>query len=120
MDETVVWCDGRVVPCDTLVVGATDRGLTSGLGVYEALAVIDGEVFALTRHLDRLRCSAQVVGVELPSDDILRGAVQEVAREGRWSYGRVRVTVTAGDADGAEGALVVVGSRARTVEQVRV
>ncbi|MCL2467915.1 MAG: aminotransferase class IV [Micrococcales bacterium] len=120
MDATVVWCDGRLVPAGTPVVQATDRGLTSGLGVYESLAVIDGTVFALRRHLDRLVHSAQVVGVDLPGSDVLRGAAQEVARTGGWSYGRLRLTATAGSADGAPGVLLVVGTPARAVEQVRV
>ena len=115
----MVWCDGRLVPPRTPVVRATDLGLTSGLGVYESLAVLDGKVFALTRHLDRLAHSARVVGVELADDDVLRGAAEEVARTGRWSYGRLRITATAGT-DDTPGVLVVVGSPARTVEQVRV
>ncbi|MCL2666684.1 MAG: aminotransferase class IV, partial [Micrococcales bacterium] len=90
------------------------------LGVYESLAVIDGTVFALRRHLDRLVHSAQVVGVDLPGSDVLRGAAQEVARTGGWSYGRLRLTATAGSADGAPGVLLVVGTPARAVEQVRV
>lgn len=116
----MVWCDGRLVAPDTPVVRATDRGLTSGLGVYESLAVLDGRVFALTRHLERLTHSAQVVGVRLPGDDVLRGAAEEVAGAGGWSYGRLRITATAGEADDAPGALVVTGSPARAVERVRV
>ena len=115
----MVWCDGRLVPPRTPVARATDLGLTSGLGVYESLAVLNGTVFALTRHLDRLAHSAQVVGIELAGDDVLRGAAEEVARVGRWPYGRLRITATAGS-DDAPGVLTVVGSPAHAVEQVRV
>ncbi len=101
------------------MVRATDLGLTSGLGIYESLAVLDGRVFALTRHLERLAHSAQVVGIGLAGDDVLRGAADEVAQAGGWAYGRLRITVTAGT-DDAPGVLVVVGSPARAVEQVRV
>lgn len=119
VDETVVWCDGRLVPARTPVVRATDLGLTSGLGVYESLAVLDGQAFALTRHLERLADSAEAVGVELAGDAVLRDAVEEVAQAGGWSYGRLRITATAGTED-APGVLVVVGSPARAVERVRV
>ncbi|MCL2454368.1 MAG: aminotransferase class IV [Micrococcales bacterium] len=120
MDTTAVWCDGRLRSPDEPVVRATDRGLTSGLGVYESLAVIDGRTFALTRHLARLARSAQVVGVRLPGDDVLRGAVEEVVGAGRWPYGRLRITVTAGASDEERGTVVVTGTSARPVDRVRV
>jgi branched-chain amino acid aminotransferase len=74
-------------------------------------------VFALSRHLDRLVHSARVVGVRLPDDEVLRGAAEEVARAGGWSYGRLRITATAGTGD-APGAFVVTGTPARTVDQL--
>ncbi|MCL2850459.1 MAG: aminotransferase class IV [Micrococcales bacterium] len=116
----VVWCDGRLVPPGTPVVQPGDRGLTSGLGVYESLAVLDGTVFALTRHVQRLVHSAQVVGVRLPAEQVLREAAREVAQAGRWSYGRLRITVTAGPDESTPGVVVVTGSPARATEQVRV
>jgi branched-chain amino acid aminotransferase len=113
MDRTVVWCDGRMQPSERPVARATDRGLTGGLGVYESLAVLDGKVFAPTRHLDRLARSAALVGIDLPDLSILRDALDEVAAAGGWASGRLRVTVTAGERDDTPGITVVTGWRQR-------
>ena len=50
-----VWMNGEMLPDATApAVAVTDHGLTVGDGVFEAIKVVDGQPFALTRHLDRL------------------------------------------------------------------
>ena len=44
----------------------TDHGLTVGDGVFEAVKVLDGRPFALTRHLERLTRSAAGLGLPEP------------------------------------------------------
>jgi branched-chain amino acid aminotransferase len=103
---TWVWVDGTVVPAASAGrVSALDRGLLLGEGVYETAKVVDGTPFALTRHLDRLRRSAALVGIRVSwSDGELReacGAVVDAALEaGGWpeDLGRLRITVTGGPA----------------------
>ncbi|MEZ5140352.1 MAG: aminotransferase class IV [Acidimicrobiales bacterium] len=52
-----------------------DHGITVGDGVFETAKVLDGTPFALTRHLARLRRSAERLALALPwSDDDLRAA----------------------------------------------
>lgn len=73
------WIGGQVLPADEAVVSVLDRGLLLGEGVYETCSVIDGQAFALTRHLQRLRRSAAIVGLDVPgTDDDLRAACSSV------------------------------------------
>ena len=60
------WIDGRVLPAGEARVSASDRGLLLGEGIYETCAVIAGQPFALRRHLDRLRHSAEILGLPMP------------------------------------------------------
>lgn len=121
MGDLVVWSGGRLRSADEPLVGPRDRGLTGGLGVYESLAVIDGAVFAATRHLARLARSAAAVGLAAPDGAELRAAATLVAHTGGWGYGRLRITVTAGSsAQAGDGVTFIVGSAATPVPEVRV
>lgn len=92
---TTVWVDGRLVDPDERVVTALDHGLTVGDGVFETCGVIDGQAFALTRHLRRLARSASGLGLDAPDEDTVRAAVAQVLAATPGA-GRLRVTVTAG------------------------
>ena len=50
-------------------VSIFDHGLTVGDGVFETLKAVDGRPFATRRHLDRLRRSADGLGLRIPFDD---------------------------------------------------
>lgn len=101
--STWVWIDGDLSPAAEARVGATDRGLLLGDGVYETCKVVDGAPFALTRHLARLRRSAEIIGISLPwGDSYVRAACAKavgaalVDPAGDGSVGRLRITVTGG------------------------
>ncbi len=115
-----VWVDGEVADASTARVAALDHGMTVGDGVFETLAVHDGEPFALTRHLRRLERSAGVIALDLPPEEHLRKAVAEtLAAAGPLPFGRLRLTVTGGpgplgsDRGGAAPTVVVAVTAAR-------
>jgi len=89
------WVDGRIVPDDAPVVRADDHGLLVGDGVFETCEVRDGAVFALTRHLRRLRASADCLGLEFDEDRV-RGGITAVLAASTLAHARLRVTVTGG------------------------
>ena len=93
--ELVIWTDGRFVTADEPALSAVDHGFTVGDGVFETCAVVDGQAFALTRHLRRLARSARGLGITAPADDVVRDAVHRVL-ERATTPGRLRITVTAG------------------------
>ena len=63
-----VWINGRLLlDPNEPVLRVTDHGFTVGDGVFEAVKVVNGQPFALTRHLSRLTRSAK--GLHLPAPD---------------------------------------------------
>ena len=93
----MVWKDGSLVEARAATVSVFDHGLTVGDGVFETLKALDGRPFATRRHLDRLRRSAEGLGLRVPFDDEqLRAAMAEVLASCGLPSARVRVTVTGG------------------------
>ncbi|MCR1783111.1 aminotransferase class IV [Nocardioides carbamazepini] len=94
-----VWINGQLLPEPTApAVPVTDHGLTVGDAVFEAVKVVGGQPFALQRHLDRLERSARGLGLEgLVVDDVRRG-VAAVLDGDPMALGRLRITVTGGNA----------------------
>ena len=112
----------NLVDLDTATISIRDHGFTVGDGLFEAMKVVDGDAFAPSRHLRRLRDSAGALGLEVPSDDILLGALNSVLQANADELGhiaRVRLTITggigpAGTDRGADGpSLVIVAGPAR-------
>ena len=75
----------------------TDHGLTVGDAVFETVKVVDGEPFALTRHLTRLANSAKGIGLGAPDEQRVRRAVRDVLGDSEATLQKVRITYTAGD-----------------------
>ncbi len=92
-----VWVNGALRDEREASVAIFDHGLTVGDGVFEAVKVIDGVPFALTRHLDRLRRSAYGLGLGEPDLGAVRAGVAEVLDSaGEAARVRLRITVTGG------------------------
>jgi branched-chain amino acid aminotransferase len=94
-----VWFNGSLLSQpDAPAIRVDDHGLTVGDGVFEAIKVVDGEPFALTRHLRRLVGSAAGLGLPEPDLEMVRGAVDAVLDSQPLPLGRLRITWTAGPA----------------------
>ncbi len=93
------WVNGRLLddPGEP-AVAVTDHGFTVGDGVFEAVKIVGGRPFALTRHLDRLVLSAE--GLRLPPVDLdaVRTGIEAVLEGQEIELGRLRVTYTDGSA----------------------
>jgi branched-chain amino acid aminotransferase len=93
------WVNGQMLTdAQSPAIVVTDHGLTVGDGVFEAIKVVDGRPFALTRHLERLGRSAAALGLPAPDLERLRRAVAEVLAEEELPLGRIRITYTGGPA----------------------
>jgi len=106
MSETV-WINGSLVAPDAASVSAFDHGLTVGDGVFETLRVYRGTPFALTRHLERLRRSAEGLRLPCPDDEVVREAVKAVVEASGLQEARLRITVTGGPAPMGSGRAAV-------------
>jgi branched-chain amino acid aminotransferase len=102
MGEPMIWIDGRLTHARRGTLSAYDHGVTVGDGIFETMKILTDDsggrhAFALTRHLARLRRSAQGLGLDVGlSDDELRAAVDTVLDANGAEMGRVRVTMTGG------------------------
>lgn len=97
MSEIRVWVDGALVAADQASVRALDHGVTVGDGAFETCKVVDGEVFAMSRHLARLDRTMGGLGLELADHGrIIEGAEAVLAAGPEIAFGRLRYTLTGG------------------------
>jgi branched-chain amino acid aminotransferase len=100
MAAVKTWVNGELLDGAAPAIHADDRGLLVGDGVFETMKVLGGVPFALTRHLARLRRSADGMFLRVPPDAALRDAVRATldanSAELPGGDARLRVTVTAG------------------------
>lgn len=92
-----VWVNGELLPDSEARISVFDHGLVAGDGVFEAIKVVAGTPFALSRHLARLRRSAVGFGLPEPDLDQIRAATLAVIQASPdLPLARVRITVTGG------------------------
>lgn len=93
--EIRVWVNGDRVDPDERAVSAVDHGITVGDGVFETAKVVHSEVFALTRHAERLDRSLAGLGLAPADRSVVEAGIAAVLDE-PVDFGRLRWTVTAG------------------------
>ena len=98
------WVNGKLLENPLApAISVADHGLTVGDGVFESIKVVGGEPFALTRHLRRLATSARGLGLTPPADDFVRRGVAAVLAGQDLPLGRIRITLTGGEAPQGSG-----------------
>jgi branched-chain amino acid aminotransferase len=79
-----IWFDGRLVPWREAEVHVLTHALHYASSVFEGQKAYGGEIFALTRHSQRLRRSAELLGFDIPwSVDEIDVACREVLAANR-------------------------------------
>ncbi len=97
MTATAWLGDGLVDPATT-GLPLDDRGFLVGDACFETCKVVDGQPFALTRHLRRLARSCAGLGIVMPEVGVIEAAVAATVAANEPGVGRLRITVTAGRA----------------------
>ena len=93
------WVDGKLLDDPTgPAISVSDHGFTVGDGVFEAIKVVDGQAFALTRHLKRLARSAAGMGLPPFDEEVVRRGVAATLEGQDLPLGRIRITYTGGPA----------------------
>jgi branched-chain amino acid aminotransferase group I len=97
--EELVYLNGTIIPSSGASVSAFDHGFLYGYGLFETMRAYNGGIFRLDRHLERLRQSAEVLGLgEALSGINLERACKDTLKANNLKEARVRLTVTRGDA----------------------
>jgi len=93
----IVYLNGAFVPHDEARVSVFDHGFIYGDGVFEGLQIVDGTIFMLREHVDRLFDSARYLGFEIPLDRAaMIEVILETARRNELRNGYLRPIVTRG------------------------
>ena len=92
----IVYLNGTLMPRNQASIPVMDYGFLYGFGLFETMRAYGGQVFCLDRHLSRLACSAEILGL---SDGIpdLRDAVMDTIQVNRLIDARIRITVSIGE-----------------------
>lgn len=62
----LAYVNGHFVPRDEAQVSVYDHGYLYGDGIYETMRAYGGNIFLLSRHLSRLKLSADAISLSLP------------------------------------------------------
>ncbi|MFP4671942.1 MAG: aminotransferase class IV [Desulfohalobiaceae bacterium] len=94
------WLGGIVLEPQLMLVPVDDHLVHRGDGIFEAFKCVEGKVYLLQRHLDRLQRSAGMVGLELPvARDELQHIILETIRAAGAKDCLVRLFVSRGPGD---------------------
>jgi branched-chain amino acid aminotransferase len=93
--------NGEVIPADTPIISANNRGLRFGDGLFETIKVVKGEMPLFHLHLDRLTKGLAVLNMQLP-ENYTAGYITQVIlelcnRNNINGPARVRLTVVRGN-----------------------
>ncbi|MDR0365252.1 MAG: aminotransferase class IV [Bifidobacteriaceae bacterium] len=98
--EAMAWVNGELIQAGLATLPLLDHGITVGDGVFEAMKVVNGQAFAVTRHLRRMERSAAGLGIAFPGPSVVRQAIDELLAANQdlltGPVDVVRVTLTAG------------------------
>lgn len=84
-------------PDKAQIIGPSDRGFQYGDGLFETIAVRDGELRHWGSHLDRLTAGCERLGLEVSSDSLKREVEAELASSKQdTSFCIAKIIVTAG------------------------
>ncbi len=88
--------NGALVAPEDAMISVFDHGLIAGDGVFETILLHRHRPFALLRHLERLKRSADGLGIDAPAAAVITSAIDQVVESSDFDTGRIRVTVTSG------------------------
>jgi branched-subunit amino acid aminotransferase/4-amino-4-deoxychorismate lyase len=99
----VIWCQGEIIPADSLRIDVRDETFQHGLGLFETLRTWNGYPKLLGQHLDRMQRSARELDLNLISGQLPDvHAVLALVEANRPVTGgpqedvRIRITMTGG------------------------
>ncbi len=109
MAEEKVFLNGQIIPAAQANVSITDGGYLYGMGLFETLRAVNGRVFRLDYHIDRLFASASALAVPIEQNkEELTEAVSKLLQTNELADARMRITATSAPGDtGPRGNLLI-------------
>ena len=98
MSEAMIYINGEFYPEHEAKVSVFDHGFLYGDGIYETLRTYNGKLFCFEEHYNRLKSSAEIIGLNLKISCIeLLAAVEQTILKNQLSEARVRITISRGE-----------------------
>lgn len=95
--KIMVCINGKFMGADEAKISVFDHGLLYGDGVFDTIAAVDGKIWWLDEHLDRLIEGCSAISLEHPwSKSQLSELAKETFRRMKGPNGRIRITITRG------------------------
>lgn len=96
----MIYLNGQLIPRSEAKLSPFDHGVLYGYGLFETMRAYNGHIFRLDRHLDRLRRSAEGLGLanRLAAFD-LEAACTKTLEANKLKDARLRLTISAGEGD---------------------
>ncbi|MCK5040353.1 MAG: aminotransferase class IV [Candidatus Aenigmarchaeota archaeon] len=96
----IVCINGKFVNEKEAKISVFDHGLLYGDGVFDTIAAINGQIFWLEEHINRLLDGCNQIYLKIPwSKKELINLIEETIQKNNHNYGRIRITITRGEKD---------------------
>ena len=96
----VYYIDGKFVDESKAVLPVSDLAILRGYGVFDFLRTYNGRPFHLEDHLNRLRNSARLIGLNCPwSNEELGSIVAQTLERNNFKESNIRLLITGGDSE---------------------
>lgn len=93
--------NGQITTLEEAFVPAKDRGFLFGDNIFETLVAFSGKILNVPKHLQRLRTSAENMGIHIPwSDEQLAFELETLAESTKNKKSFLRLVVTRGEGFG--------------------
>jgi branched-chain amino acid aminotransferase len=82
--------NGKLVPIEESV--CNDKGWMSGDGIFETIKTVDNKPWAMSRHMRRAVSSARKIGLRVPSEELIREAIETLCMTEKHLNGMLRIS----------------------------
>ena len=82
--------NGALVPIEESE--CNDKGWMMGNGVFETIKTVENKPWALSRHMRRAVASAQQLGLQIPTEDLVRNSVENLLDTQQYAHGLLRLS----------------------------
>jgi len=97
MTKQHIYLNGRILLQEDAAISPLDIGLLRGYAVFDLLRTVNGRPFLLAEHLQRLRSSADKLGLAVSaSDDEIAAVIDELLELNGHEEAAVRLVLTGG------------------------
>jgi branched-chain amino acid aminotransferase len=82
--------NGKLVPIEES--DCNDKGWMSGDGIFETIKTVDNKPWAMSRHMRRAVSIARKIGLRVPSEELIREAIETLCMTEKHLNGMLRIS----------------------------